>query len=172
MYRYRNKNTNGFTYPLILLIIATIIVGAAITNRVTSTLSKREKETELLQRGYYYVKAIENYYNSSAFKQYPSSLEDLLMDPRFPYKVHLRKLYRDPFADKGLQEEPQQWELILNETGEIVGVASKSDKKPLKTLGFPNYVMLKNGGEKYSDWAFIFKPDYQMLDNNVNAQSN
>ena len=63
-----------------------------------------DREAELLFRGQAYRRAIESYYRANGV--YPRALEDLLKDPRFPSKRHIRSLYPDPMG-KG-----QAWLLL------------------------------------------------------------
>ena len=88
----------------------------------------------------------------SAAKQFPTTLEDLIADKRFPNtKRHLRKLYNDPMTFG------KSWELVLQQ-GQIVGVYSKSKLKPIKKISFqPPYETFAEAAE-YSDWKFIYTP--------------
>lgn len=151
-------HNRGFTYPLILLTVALLAIGASATNRVVSTIVKRETEVELIQRGYYFHQAIRSYYNASAIKGYPRSLDDLIRDPRFPYKAHIRKIYAEPFAESGVEPE-KQWNIVRNDQGEIVGVSSKSLKKPIKTDSFPRFLTVLGSGATYSEWQFVYVPE-------------
>lgn len=154
---------SGFTYVMILLIIAVLIICTTVTNRVTSRIVQKDREMELVQRGYYFYRAIKSYYNSSALKKYPGSLDELVSDTRFPFKVHIRKIYSDPFSQQ-VTDSKEQWNLITNELGEIVGISSKSDKMPLKRSNIPKFISISGDGGKYSDWKFIYTPDPKVID--------
>ena len=124
---------------------------AAVT--LTSTAMKIEKESELLFRGRAYMKAIESYYYASPQrKEYPQALEDLLIDPRFPMKRHIRKLYEDPLTGK------MDWRVIRNSEG-IVGVVSRVTDAPLKSSNFPTGLEGLEGASSYSQWFFVFESE-------------
>lgn len=113
---------------------------------------KREKEAELLFRGDAIRKALESYYNFTNNREYPRSLDALLKDPRsLTPKRHLRKLYRDVMNPDG------EWELILDDTGGIKGVRSKSKDEPLKKANFPDPHRSFETASTYNDWKFIFE---------------
>jgi type II secretory pathway pseudopilin PulG len=133
-----------------LVVIAGI--GASTTVELISTVKQREDEAELLFRGMAYRDAIKSYYESGkTVKTYPRQLSDLLLDPRYIHRVHIRALYEDPVSD-------QKWLLISAPDGGIQGVASKSDKKPRKRGNFPLGLESFENSEKYSDWIFIYNP--------------
>lgn len=148
MRRYR-----GFTYVTLLAIVSTTAIMAGVAATVTSTYVQRDLEQELIFRGLQYSQAIESYYQAGSPRAYPRSLDDLLKDPRFIHKVHLRKPYQDPFLREG-----EGWHTLHNERGEIIGVASQSNKKPIKTANFPHGVTITGGGTSYKEWQFIYVP--------------
>jgi len=147
----------GFTYIGALILV--VITGIALTAASTywSTTVRREKEAELLFRGDQIRKAIASYYTKSPSgwaHTYPSSLKDLLKDPRYPSTMrHLRRIYRDPMTEDG------RWGLILDDKGCIKGVFSKSRDKPLKTGGFPEEYASFEKAKTYSDWKFVYVPE-------------
>lgn len=143
----------GFTYPMVLVMVTTTAIMAGITEHYTSQFNQREKEAELLFRGEQYVRAIESYYLSG--RQLPQNLEDLLKDPRYLSRQHIRRLYADPFADS----EDGKWTLLRDSTGGITGVASKSQKTSIKKGNFPIRFAQFTGLEKYSEWKFEFDPN-------------
>jgi type II secretory pathway pseudopilin PulG len=145
------RRAEGFTYLLILFVVAIMGVGLALVGEVWHTAAMRDKEAELLYVGNQYRKAIERYYLAGPAR-YPRTLEDLLKDDRKPVtERYLRKLYPDPITGK-------DWVLVPAPDGGIAGVHSASDDKPLKTANFG----LRDAGferaGKYSDWAFVFTP--------------
>ena len=120
-----------------------------------STTAQRERETALLWTGNEYRKAIRNYYELSpgGNKQYPKSLDDLLEDKRFvTVQRHLRQRYRDPLGSK------DDWTLITDANGQITGVASSSQRKPLKIANFSPENQDFKGRQHYSDWKFVYTP--------------
>ncbi len=150
------KKQGGFTYIGALVLV--VVTGIALTGASTywSTIVKREKEAELLFRGDRIRRAIGSYYErapSGRPKSYPSSLEDLLKDPRYmTLKRHLRKIYPDPMTEDG------KWGLILDSRGGIKGVFSKSKDRPLKTGQFPEEYSHFEKAKTYSDWKFVYVP--------------
>ncbi len=161
----------GFTYIGILMVMAIAGIALAGVGIVWHQDSQREREKELLFIGDEYRKAIGSYYESSlgVTKQYPATLEDLIIDKRFPnIKRHLRKLYPDPIP----HHEP--WGLIMQQ-GQIIGVYSISKQAPIKKTGFlPQYETFGEAVE-YSDWKFIYAPGSIPLstaNQNTDSQNN
>jgi type II secretory pathway pseudopilin PulG len=175
------KSSSGFTYiaALMLVVIMGIMLGVAAQS--WTMIMKREREAELLFRGKQIVEAIAQWQNptGAAGVTRPSrslnDLKDLLMDPgSVAKKRYLRKdpntSYNDPITGK-------EWEVIRdNARGGIIGVASKSEEKPLKQKNFlemfypldpqrDNYLitMFKGfeGKRKYKDWQFVYLPGGQ-----------
>jgi type II secretory pathway pseudopilin PulG len=156
------RQQRGFTYMLVLFLVAFLGAGLAVASDVWSTAKQRQRELDLLFNGDALRLAIASYYKNSpgAFKQYPPQLEDLIKDPRFPdTRRHLRQLYPDPFSGT------TDWVLIKAPQGGIMGVASASEAAPLKRTNFrgPDHVFedqAKNLKEKlrYRDWEFIYNP--------------
>ncbi|MEW6326512.1 MAG: type II secretion system protein [Thermodesulfobacteriota bacterium] len=145
-------NQKGFT--LIVLVFAILVIGISLggVGIMWSTAMKREKEAELLFRGDAIRRALESYYNFTNNREYPRSLDDLLKDPRsLTPKRHLRKLYRDVMTPDG------EWELILDDTGGIKGVRSKSEEEPLKKARFPDPYQSFETASTYNDWKFVFE---------------
>ncbi len=150
------KNSQcGFTYTLALVAVAVTMLAATVGISATSQLVKREREKELLFRGLAYRNAIKSYYEAgNPVKVYPRSLDELLKDPRFASgKRHLRKPYADPMA-----KEDSGWTLIKAADGGIMGVASASQEKPLKTANFPRGLESLQGGQRYASWIFRYTP--------------
>ena len=155
----RAGSQRGFSYLLILFSVAIAAGGLAGTGIVWHTALQREKERELLFIGDQFRRALASYQQRTpaGAPPYPPSLEDLLKDKRFPVTVrHLRKLYRDPITGT------LEWGLIAAPGGGIMGVYSKSEKRPLKRADFdlPNRVFEERTlqlGEKmtYKDWQFV-----------------
>lgn len=148
-------NEEGGALLMVLVVVALVGIGAALTGQSWSDLLQREREEELLWRGLQYQRAIESFVS---FKHgngpalFPSSLDDLVKDPRSLTPVrHLRKAYLDPVT--GLE-----WELIKDEAGRIKGVRSASTLSPFRQKGFPEGLEQFSGKPAYRDWEFIAKP--------------
>jgi len=122
----------GFTYLGVLVAVAVLSAGLAGIGQVWSTTAQRQRERELEWIGQQYVQAIASYYHSSpaGAKKFPSSLEALLSDTRFPFvKRHLRRIYVDPFTGKS------EWGLIRHTDGAVIGIYSMR--------GSPNFTPAK-----------------------------
>lgn len=142
----------GFTYMGLLMVMAIAGIGMAGVGIVWHKESQREREKELLFIGQAYRNAIGSYYENSpsTAKQYPQSLQDLILDRRFPVvKRHIRQLYADPFA------QDKEWQLVLQQ-GHIVGIYSRSLLTPIKKIGFSPEFETFSDAEKYTEWRFIY----------------
>lgn len=149
----KNKSS-GFTYIGLLIMIAISGIALAGVGIVWHQDAQREREKELLFIGEEYRKAIGSYYENSpsGAKQFPKTLDDLILDSRFPgIKRHIRKLYVDPIV----REEP--WGIALQQ-GHIIGIYSLSKQPPIKKVGFPLQYETFSAAEEYSDWKFIYSP--------------
>ncbi len=140
----------GFTY--VGLLVAVVIMGLMLTlvSRVWSTTEQRERETELLYIGHAYRLAIASYV---AFgHQYPPTLESLLKDERFPVpKRHLRRLYADPMTGQA------DWTLVMTPSGQgVMGVASSSQRVPIKRDGFDTIDEALKDTDCYCAWKFVY----------------
>lgn len=129
-----------------------ILLGAA--GKYWSAVMAREREEELLFRGNQYRIAIERYYTAlPGRQQFPPSIEDLLKDSRTPTgKRHLRQQFKDPITGEDFEEIRDKLR-----GNRIIGVKSKSDKKPLRKVFSDLYADME-GKEKYSEWEFKFQP--------------
>lgn len=145
----------GFTYISVLIAISLIGIGLALAGETWRITVKREKEIELLAIGNQFRQAIASYYYASpgGAKQYPSSLVDLLKDPRYPgTRRHLRRIWDDPMSGK------PEWGLVAGPGNTIMGVYSLSGKTPLKQGGFSiKDAGFENSGS-YQQWRFVFSP--------------
>jgi hypothetical protein len=131
------------------------LAGAA---QVWMTLSKREKERELVFALGQFRQAIESYARASPGAQVlPEKLEDLLEDPRQPsVRRHLRRIYLDPMTGKA------EWGLVMRQ-GRIAGVHSLSHDTPIgRTYQLAGIDF--DAAMKYSDWAVAYIPGTQPSD--------
>lgn len=150
-HRYKRGAEAGFTYLAMLFAVVLMGLALAAAANVWDTASKREKEVELLFVGQQFRTAIDSYYNASprAAKEFPRSLDDLLIDKRFPQSVrHLRRIYVDPVTGE------REWGLV--KLGDrIVGVHSRSSSEPLKQGGFSAELASFQSASTYADWKFV-----------------
>lgn len=144
----------GFTY--IGLLVAVVLLGLALSlvGTVWRSEARREKEQELLFVGSEFRNAIASYYNAnSAGRQYPQSINDLLVDSRWPEpRHHLRRFYADPMTGQ------QDWNLLRIDGVGIMGIASSSRLTPMKKAGFSADLTEFTGTSCYCDWKFMFFP--------------
>ena len=129
-------------------------LAAAKTGQSWQAVMQQEREAELLWRGRQYQRAIASYYEvkHGAQQMFPTSLDDLVRDPRFPGKVrHLRKAYLDPMT-------AGDWQLIKDPAERIIGVRSSSDLEPFKKDGFPEGLDQLKNKMSYLEWEFVYKP--------------
>lgn len=153
------RNQRGFTYMLVLFLVALTGAGLAIAGDVWATARQREREADLLFAGDAIRRAIASYYHAGP-AQFPPALGDLIKDPRFPdTRRYLRQLYPDPFSGTA------EWALIKAPQGGIMGVASASEDAPFKRTGFigPDIVFEEQATRlkeklRYRDWEFIYNP--------------
>lgn len=160
----RDITQRGFTYVMMLIAVSLTGIAAAITSSFVSTQLQRERESELLFIGQQYQAAIESYYLAGVQREYPRTLNALLDDPRFPLRRHIRRLYDDPFGE--LIDEKLQWSLLFDDRGGIKGVASKSNKTPMKRSRFPSGFHSFDAAQAYSDWQFIYVAKPIQIDRN------
>ncbi len=131
-----------------------VVLGIAMAaiGPLWATQAQRDREAELLRVGTTYASAIEHYRAMSPgnVKALPSSVDDLLLDPRFPTPVrHLRAAYPDPI-DPSRPLEP-----ILGTGGQLVGVRSSSDLAPLRRVEWTDGRHVIAPAEHYKDWQFL-----------------
>lgn len=147
------KAQGGFTYIGLLMMIAVSGIGLAALGEAWHTASQRDKEQELLFVGAQMQAAIKQYYQQtpSPIKEYPATLQALLLDKRGPKpQHHLRRIYIDPMTAS------KEWGL-LKEQERIVGVYSRSTARPFKQDGFSEAYQGFAGAERYEDWQFSAK---------------
>jgi type II secretory pathway pseudopilin PulG len=148
----------GFTYIGILLAVAFIGTGLAVVGQLWSVTARRADEQELLYVGDSFRRAIASYYRAGPARQYPQSLDELLLDTRGPVPLrHLRKMYLDPITRQ------RDWEVVTLADGAIIGVASPSQGTPLKRANFEPQDAAFEGAECYCDWQFLFLPQRSPL---------
>jgi type II secretory pathway pseudopilin PulG len=136
-----------------LLAVAFIGTGLAVVGQLWSVSARRSDEQELLYVGDSFRRAIASYYRAGIARQFPQSLEDLLLDTRNgKLERHLRKIYADPIT-----RQPD-WELVTAEDGGIMGVASRSHRNPMKRANFASQDAAFDGVECYCEWQFLFMP--------------
>lgn len=145
----------GFTLVAVLLLLALTGLGLAAVGPLWAQDLQRERERELLRIGRLYAQALADYRDRSpgSVKQYPTSLDALVLDTRFiGVTRHLRRLYPDPLAP----ERP--WGLQRDDSGAITGVYSQSTAAPLQQAALDLGVVELAAAARYADWKFAPKP--------------
>lgn len=155
MHRPSLRQTHGFTYLGLLIIIAIISLSATAAVQLGAIVQRRQAEDQLLFIGLQYKRAIRSYFESAppgAAATPPARLEDLVRDPRFPQaKRHIRRLYEDPMTGKN------DWVLIRSTDGQgILGVHSRSKETPIRIDNFPDEFFHFKGKKRYADWVFVY----------------
>ena len=154
------RGAAGFSLVMVIMAVAVLNIMIAVALPKWSEMIKRDKEEELISRGWQYAEAIRVF--QRRFQRYPLKLEELIkVKPRC-----IRQLWKDPMtasgewtpilqnqgspihvpgtpeapASKGL--DPHQPQITV---GPIVGVRSRSPKKSL---------LVFFGHERYDEWEF------------------
>ncbi len=151
----KGRSQQGFTYLVAMFAVAIAGLLLAVTSEVWSQSRQRDKERELLYIGDQFREAIALYYQRTpgTVKRYPEKLEDLLEDKRYlSMQRYLRKVHADPMTRKS------QWGTIASPGGGIMGVYSLSDQRPIKSANFDTRDQSFGGGQRYSDWKFLYEP--------------
>ena len=141
----------GYTFPLMLVILAAFAYGAGRLERSQSYRLRRDKEEELLFRGVEYLRAIRAFQTASATeKRYPRTLDELVSDPRANGRRFIRQLYKDPMTGR-------DFGLILTKDGTISGVVSSSKDIPLRMVDFDKDLKDFDKASSYAGWRFEVK---------------
>jgi type II secretory pathway pseudopilin PulG len=145
----------GFAYLFLLLVVALLAMAAAASVGIGAAMARRDAEQQLLAVGMEFEAALRSYSGAPAnaampaVAQGPRALEDLLKDPRVPgLRRHLRQIYADPLTGK------QEWGLIKDPGGFILGVYSLADGQPLQRTGFAPQLGNFTDAEDYRSWVF------------------
>jgi|SRR5271157_1305948 len=139
----------GYTFPLMLIIVAAMAFGALRLDLAQSYRLKRDKEAELLFRGLAYKRAIKEFYSKN--NRYPRHLKELADDRDSSKHRFMRQLYKDPMTGG-------DFKLILGPEGLIMGVLSSSKDAPFKKVDFEKELEEFDKAKTYADWKFEAKP--------------
>lgn len=145
------RRQHGYTYLLVLFMAAALGLFAAQAGVVWQLAGQREREVELLAIGREFARALASYAadTPTGTPRWPSALEDLVEDRRFPVpRRHLRRIYRDPFTGRA------QWG-VIREGSAIVGVHSLSERVPIRRADLPPALgTAAEHAARYTDWVF------------------
>lgn len=134
---------HGYSYLLLLVLIA--VLGVASSSAVTlgATAERREAEQHLLVAGESFQQALASHASR------PRELEELIKDPRVPgIQRHLRRIPIDPLTGR------DSWGLVRDAQGGIVGVHSLATGVPLKQTGFDPRWNTFEEARSYRQWVF------------------
>lgn len=147
----RPKDQRGFSYLALLIALLVVGVTSAAALSAGSVMQRRSAEDELLFIGEQFQSALKAYADATptGTRPYPTGLNDLLKDPRFPVtRRHLRKLYPDPLTGS------TEWGIVESPGGGILGIYSRSTETPIRVSGFSGPFMRFEGAKNYADWVF------------------
>ena len=139
----------GYTYLLVLFIVAGLGLLVAQTGLVWQQAAQRDREAELLVIGVEFSRALSSYVKAGADHSLPESLQQLVEDRRGPVLVrHLRRIYRDPFTGQPV------WGLE-KAGGRISGVYSLAQGVPIRQHDLPKELGGMTGEVRsYAEWVF------------------
>lgn len=159
-----SNRLGGFTYVGVLVLLAVLSMGAALTLEVAQTNAQRSAEADLLSIGKEFERAFASYYRQSPSngRRYPERLEDLTRDPRTPgVRRHLRRVYVDPLTGR-------EWGTVPAPGGGIMAVYSKAADTPYREsvgpLAMPAASAASGAGptSSYADWRFGYDPAHDI----------
>ena len=108
------RRESGYALLMVIFMVASLVLLAAVATPRVLTEGRREKEAELVWRGKQYVRAVRLYYQKNG--RYPQSLEDL-SKPSLTGVHYLRKSYKDP-----TNSADGAWRLIyVSPSGQLIG---------------------------------------------------
>lgn len=157
-----HRRQQGFGYLWLLFAVAVLGVGLSVVGQVWHTAVQRDREADLIYVGQQYKKAIKAYrdHTPGGGKEYPRSLDDLLLDHRVPHVArYLRRIYPDPIS------KSTEWGLV-KQGDRVIGVYSPSVAEPRKKTGFPKGLASFEDKSHYSDWKFVVGEDEADADKN------
>jgi type II secretory pathway pseudopilin PulG len=155
--KFKNRS-RGFAYILLLVTIAVISAIAASSLQIGTQITRRDAEQALQVVGGEFEQALYSYANATPNNKSPNinsgakgprTLAELLKDTRFAgVKRHLRQLHADPLT--GLNE----WGIITDKAGFILGIYSLALGKPIKQTGFASLHSNFEDAIGYERWIF------------------
>jgi type II secretory pathway pseudopilin PulG len=123
----RGRSRGGYSLVILTMIVTTLSILAASALPAISQMIRRNKEEELIFRGFQYAEAIRVF--QRRYSRYPVRLEELIeVKPRC-----IRQLWKDPMTDDGA------WSLITARNGPAApgGQAQPNDQQRRQPPGSP-----------------------------------
>lgn len=151
----RRAEQRGFSYLLLLVIVAVMGIAAANTVSLGVAASRRDAELELLAIGSEFENALRSYRAAgvAGTRIGPRDLDELLLDRRISAtRRHLRKIYADPLTGH------PEWGLVRQPDGSIVGIYSTAAGTPIKRAAFDAHRLAFENAERYAQWVFGASP--------------
>lgn len=146
-----DRRERGYTYLLVLFLVAGLGLLAAQAGVVWQAAAQREREAELIAIGTEMARALARYRDETPAGAVPSptSLDQLLEDRRFPtLKRYLRRIYRDPLTGRA------EWGLERQDEA-ILGIYSLSPLVPIRRKELPPELGTgADAAASYRDWVF------------------
>lgn len=91
----RGRREGGFSLVMLVMVVTVLGIGLAAALPRWSEMIRRDKEEELISRGFQYVEAIRLF--QRRFQRYPTTLDELIkVKPRC-----IRRLWKDPMTENG-----------------------------------------------------------------------
>jgi type II secretory pathway pseudopilin PulG len=118
--RARRRAQAGYTLVILIVAVTVLNILVAAMLPLWSTAIKREKEEELVFRGFQYAEAIRVFHQR--FQRYPNRLQELLeVKPR-----SIRQLWKDPMTEDG------KWGLIFQNqpSGNLINKGGPGGQPP------------------------------------------
>lgn len=139
----------GYTYLLVLFLVAALGLVAAETGVVWQQATQREREADLLAIGVEFARALGGYREASSDGLPPQDLMELVEDRRSGALVrHLRRIYRDPLTGRA------EWG-FEKAGGRIVGIYSLAPGTPIREHDLPEEIeATETRAERYAQWVF------------------
>ena len=146
-----DSRQGGFTLVAVLALVFLFALGLSVAGPRWHDLHRRAQERELMRVGVIYAQALADFRDNSpgSLKEYPRTLEELTLDPRFlGVRRHLRQLYPDPL------DPARPWGVVRDKDGGIVGVFSQSEDAPIALGPVDLGSVALVPARRYSDWKF------------------
>jgi type II secretory pathway pseudopilin PulG len=128
------RGEDGYNFVILIMIITVMNIFIAAMLPLWSTAIRREKEEELIFRGWQYAEAIRVFH--IRYQRYPNKLEELVeMKPRC-----IRQLWKDPMTDDG------KWGIIFQGQGQPLQAQPGGQPGGIGPSGLSNNPNNPNGG--------------------------